>query len=715
MVLQNITIRKGKVINMNISKNNPSEKSLQIGELTLGVCYYPEHWPEELWEDDLDRMKELGIRVLRIAEFAWSKFEPQEGVFTFDFFDRFLELVQSRDMKVIFCTPTATPPAWLTHKYPEVLNARVDGVLYRHGMRRHYTYNSPVYQKLSARIAEQLASHYGSHPAVIGWQIDNEFNCENDRFYSEADHRAFRTYLKDRFITLEALNDAMGTVFWNQTYTDWEELYLTRPTNSGSTNPHLALEEKRFISYSTIRYCKLQSDIIKKYKREDQFITTNSIFGHMDCHEMTGSALDFITYDSYPNFAYDTWTEPKKPGNINDRRSSWSLTRARSISPVFGIMEQQSGAGGWDSRMKQPAPKPGQMRLWTYQSIAHGADFISYFRWRTCWIGTEIYWHGLNDYSNQPNRRLKELSIIRDELAKLSEITGARYQADIALIKDYDNIWDGEQDMWHGPLDEFSDNGWFTAAQLSHAPMDFLYLQNNAASKTVPEDLLKYRLLIYPHATILTEETASLLKTYVDQGGILVMGARTGYKDRYGRCPMRPMPGFASGLCGVKVVDYTHLGPGDEEEYALWEGEVIDAPVFNDILEPLEGAKVLAAFRGNYYDGEPALVSNAIGKGTAYYYGAGFSPKTAEVFLKKLGFAAPYADILELPKEAELAVRRKDNQDHIFILNYMPYNIVVNVKKPLLELLTGRIVKDTVEVDKYGVMVFKLPDQRIPE
>ena len=205
-------------------------------------------------------------------------------------------------MKVIFCTPTATPPAWLTHKYPEVLNARIDGALYRHGMRRHYNYNSPVYRELAARVVDSIAAHYCAHPAVIGWQIDNDLNCETDVFYSESDHAAFRAYLKEKFKTLEALNEAMGTVFWNQTYTSWDEIYLTRLNAQNTGNPHLALEEKRFISYSTISFAKLQAEIIKKYILSHQFITTNGIFGHLDSHEMTDAALYFITYDSYPWF-----------------------------------------------------------------------------------------------------------------------------------------------------------------------------------------------------------------------------------------------------------------------------------------------------------------------------------------------------------------------------------------------------------------------------
>ncbi len=683
------------------------EKSMKLDKITLGVCYYPEHWEEKLWEDDLIRMRQHGIEVIRIAEFAWNKFEPMEGVFTFDFFDRFMELVKASGIKVIFCTPSATPPAWLTHKYPEVLNAKLDGTLYHHGMRRHYNYNSPVYRRFVARVTEKLADHYCPHPSVIGWQIDNELNCETNEFYSESDHIAFREYLKQKFRTLDTLNEAMGTLFWNQTYTSWDEIYLKRPSIHDSNNPHLALEEKRFISYSAISFLRLQSDILRKHLRPGQFLTTNGIFGHLDSHEMTDTALDFITYDSYPNFAFGLGTDHKKSNNLKDRNNAWSLSVARSISPNFGVMEQQSGPGGWDSRMIQPAPKPGQMRLWTFQSIAHGADYVSYFRWRTSWIGTEIYWHGLNDYSNEPNRRLAELKTIYTDLLKIPEIAGSRYQANIALLKDYDNEWDGEQDQWHGPLDLFSSEGWFQAAQLTHTPMDIVFIGANATKKISLAELQKYSLLVYPHATILTKETADLLKAYVEQGGKLIMGARTGYKDEYGRCPMRPMPGFASEICGVRVSEYTCLGPADEPEFAVWENEKLDAPIFNDVLETTGNAKVLASFKGNYYDGAPALAANEIGHGTAYYFGAGFSESTAEIFLKKLQLASPWAGWIDLPKEAELTVRSKDGSSYFFILNYMPYEIQINVKKPMTDMLTGNNAADSMKIGGYGVLVLK--------
>jgi beta-galactosidase len=683
------------------------EKSFKTDKLRLGVCYYPEHWPEKMWKDDLIRMKELGIEVVRIAEFAWTKLEPEEGVYTYDFFDKFLDMAYQNGIKVIFGTPSATPPVWLTKKYPEALNAKKDGTLFRHGMRRHYNYNSSVYKQLVSALVEKIASHYCPNPAIIGWQIDNELNCEIDNFYSNADHVAFREYLKEKFRTVDALNEAMGTVFWNQTYRSWDEIYLAGETiHDNGNNPHMSLEEKRFFSHSAIEFCKMQAGIIRKYMPKGQFITTNGIFGHLDSHKMTDSALDFITYDSYPNFAFDCDVDPKLFGSLEDRRWSSNLAKVRSISPNFGIMEQQSGAGGWNIRMRQPMPRPGQMRLWTYQSVMHGADYISYFRWRTCSIGTEIYWHGLNDYSNFPNRRLDELKTIRDEFQKLSCIAGSRYKAKVAFIKDYDNEWDGEQDQWHGPLDKYSAEGWFTAAQLNHTPMDYVYLTDS--QKRTVTDLKEYQLLIYPHATILTKQTADLLKSYVEQGGRLIMGARTGYKDEYGRCPIRPMPGFALEICGVTVSDYTNLSPAADMEYAVWDGETMEAPIFNDILQPLPGTEVLARFRGSYYDGAPALVCKKSGAGKAYYYGAGFSASTAAHFLKKLGLAEPYHDIIDLPEEAELGLRTKDGINYMFVLNYQPGKIKIIVKVPAVDLLTGKKLSGEEWLCGYGVVVLKI-------
>lgn len=673
-------------------------------EMVLGTCYYPEHWPENLWEEDLERMLECGIQVIRIAEFAWSKVEPYEGVFTYEFFDRFLDLAREKGMKVIFCTPTATPPAWLTEKYPEVLNGTIDGVLFRHGGRRHYNYNSPVYQEKTRIITEAFASHYGPHPAVIGWQIDNELNCERDEFYSESDTAAFRVFLQKKYGSLDKLNEAWGTTFWNQTYTDWKEVHIPRTTPSNNTNPHEVLDYTRFISDSACRYAKLQSDIIRKYVKPGDFITTNGLFSNLDNQRMAGESLDFIMYDSYPNFAFTKENYEKFSATLQDRMWSRNLTEVRTVSPNFGIMEQQSGANGWNNRMAAPTPKPGQMTLWTMQSAAHGADYVSYFRWRTCTMGTEIYWHGILDYSGRENRRLREVLEIHRKFQAISEAAGSRYEARTAVLKDYDNIWDAQLDIWHGDVDRLSQQSLFLAAQKSHTPMDYVYLRED----TTAEDLKKYQVIFYPHPVIVNQRRAAILEEYVKDGGCLVLGCRSGYKDMTGKCVMDRLPGLFAKMSGTDIPEYTRVNPDDEPVYIDWDGIRLEAAVFNDQLEPLTAdAQVLGRYENCYYAGAPGLICNALGAGKVYYFGAAFTEETARVFLEKLGAASPYADVLELPWECELAVREKDGRKYYFVLNYKKTPVKIQVKEALVDLYTGETVSGQVELEAFGTKVYR--------
>lgn len=673
-------------------------------EMVLGTCYYPEHWPENLWEEDLERMLECGIQVIRIAEFAWSKVEPYEGVFTYEFFDRFLDLAREKGMKVIFCTPTATPPAWLTEKYPEVLNGTIDGVLFRHGGRRHYNYNSPVYQEKTRIITEAFASHYGPHPAVIGWQIDNELNCERDEFYSESDTAAFRVFLQKKYGSLDKLNEAWGTTFWNQTYTDWKEVHIPRTTPSNNTNPHEVLDYTRFISDSACRYAKLQSDIIRKYVKPGDFITTNGLFSNLDNQRMAGESLDFIMYDSYPNFAFTKENYEKFSATLQDRMWSRNLTEVRAVSPNFGIMEQQSGANGWNNRMAAPTPKPGQMTLWTMQSAAHGADYVSYFRWRTCTMGTEIYWHGILDYSGRENRRLREVREIHRKFQAISEAAGSRYEARTAVLKDYDNIWDAQLDIWHGDVDRLSQQSLFLAAQKSHTPMDYVYLRED----TTAENLKKYQVIFYPHPVIVNPQRAAILEEYVEAGGCLVLGCRSGYKDMTGKCVMDRLPGLFAKISGTDIPEYTRVNPDDEPVYIDWDGIRLEAAVFNDQLEPLTAdAQVLGRYENCYYAGSPGLICNVLGAGKVYYFGAAFTEETARVFLEKLGAASPYADVLELPWECELAVREKDGRKYYFVLNYKKTPVKIQVKEALVDLYTGETVSGQVELEAFGTKVYR--------
>ncbi|MEN9938730.1 MAG: hypothetical protein RLZZ387_5309 [Chloroflexota bacterium] len=689
-------------------------KSLHLDRAQLGVCYYPEHWPEELWADDFRRMRELGLTVIRIAEFASSIFEPEEGTFSFDLFDRAIALAHAHGLQVILGTPTATPPAWLTHKYPEVLNVTQAGVRYQHGMRRHYTYNAPIYRELSARIVRKMAEHYGRHPAVIGWQIDNELNCEVNVFYAAADHAAFCDWARRRYGTLDALNRAWGTVFWSQTYTDWEQVRLTGPTPSDSPNPHQALDEKRFFSDSAISFARLQADILRELA-PGQWITTNGLFGHLDNHQLTEETLDFFSYDSYPNFSTIFGSALPQYGAepLQDRFWSWRLSATRSISAHFCVMEQQSGPGGWVNRIAQPSPKPGQLRLWTYQSVAHGADMVLYFRWRTATMGTEIYWHGINDYHNRPNRRVAEVAQVGRELEALGpRVVATKPAAQVALVSDYDNEWDGELDTWHGPYTRQSVYAWFAALQYRHIPVDALYLR----ASTTLADLSRYQVLVYPHPAIMSDATAELLAEYVRQGGTVVFGARTGYKDTTGQCPMRPFPGPVAELCGITVADFTRIGPQEQAPPLRWkgaQGDALAADAFNDILQvEAPDVEVLAEYGGGYYAGAPALVRRAAGAGQVYYYGAVFNVPAATALIEQLGLSSPVAGWLDLPPPVELCVReREDGAGRLlFLLNYSAEAQTVTLHRAITDALSGQQVEGQVTLAPFDVRVLSETD-----
>jgi Beta-galactosidase len=683
-----------------------SKKLINGKSIDLGVCYYPEHWDKSLWAEDLDRMLDAGLGCVRIAEFAWSLIEPREGEYTYEFFDEFLALAQMKGMKVIFCTPTATPPAWLTEKYPETLNRDMEGHPIYHGARRHYNYNSPIYRKLCANIVEKSVSHYAGNPAIVGWQLDNEFNCENSLFYSENDTLAFRSFLQAKYSSLDALNKAWGTVFWNQTYTNWAEVHVPRKTNVGSVNPHLMLDYFRFISDSVCTFAKMQADIIRKYAKPEDFITTNGMFPNIDYQRLRRESLDVLMHDSYPNFAYclDSY---HGDDIMKDRSASRGLSEFRAVSPIFGIMEQQSGANGWNVSMEAPTPRPGQMTLWTMQSIAHGADYVSFFRWRTCTFGTEMYWHGILDYSGRENRRLREIKEISRKVSRMQELAGSLYEAKIGIIKDYDNIWDAQLDRWHARVENLSQDSLFIALQQVHAPFDYVYLENHAT----PESLHRYKVLFYPHACILTKERVELLEQYVAAGGTLIMGCRTGYKDIYGRCVMDHLPGLASKLSGTDIPEYSLVAPDEGKITADWEGSELEAAVFNDILSPTgQNAHVLATYNGGDYAGAPALIHNRFGIGEVYYFGGAFTPDTVKVFLEKLEIAEPYGNLIRLPESCELAVRVKEGRKYFFVLNYLAQSAKINLTAPVRDLWTQDILCGECELEGYGTIVCRLPE-----
>ena len=314
-----------------------------------------------------------------------------------------------------------------------------------------------------------------------------------------------------------------------------------------------------------------------------------------------------------------------------------------------------------------------------------------------------MYWHGILDYSGRDNARLKEVKELAEHIKKIQEIAGAQYIAKVAIVKDYDNVWDTQIDHWHKRIDEVSQNALFTALQLSHVPFDYIYLDDN----TYVESLSKYELLLYPHPSIMTKERSRILEKYVAQGGKLVFGCRSGYKDIHGKCTMMKLPGYLQTLTGTDIPEYTFVAPQDGTSMVEWDGANIPAGVFNDILMPMhEEAKILGTYQNGMYEGEGALIKNTFGNGNVYYFGGAFTLETAQVFLDELGYDEPYKEEMILPSCCELAIRVKDGKKYFFVLNYSKEEVVIKLQREVKEVISGAYLSDVVSLKGYETKIF---------
>lgn len=343
--------------------------------------------------------------------------------------------------------------------------------------------------------------------------------------------------------------------------------------------------------------------------------------------------------------------------------------------------------------------------LWAMQSIAHGADFVSFFRWRTATVGTEIYWHGILDYDNRDNRKLAEVGQVWQRVQKLQTLGGSKYVAAVGMLRDYDNLWDADADVWHRRLIKASEKDIFAAAQLSHTPLDMVDLRD----ETEAVELEQYKVLFYPHPLILTEARAKVLTEYVEHGGTLVIGARTGQKNIHGHCVMAPMPGLLSELTGTDVREFTFIGPADEPARMTWGEQQLGAGIFNDVLETCAGdVETLAVYASNYYAGSPALTERKVGRGRVLHFGGTFERGTVDKLLDYLAVREPWADVIRLPQDCEIAVREKAGVKHLIVLHYGWTETEIELCQTVTDVDDGQSVRGCVQLKPFETKVYRL-------
>jgi beta-galactosidase len=661
----------------------------------LGAAYYPEQWPRERWAVDAALMAEAGLSVVRMAEFSWSRLEPAPGELDFDWLDEAIALMSARGLEVILGTPTAAPPAWLIERHPEILPLRADGRVHPFGHRRHYCPNNPDFHEATRRIVSALGERYGSDDRVTAWQIDNELG---GRCICEVCHASFHEWLRDRYGSLENLNESWGTAFWSQTYSSWSQIPLPEggpvPLPDGflraSPNPSLALDFRRFVSDSYVRYLQLQIDELRSWAGQGQAITTNLMgfrFAEIDYHALA-QPLDAIAWDNYP---------------LLDREGRWSTPalaadtmRGLKDAPVW-VLEQQVGPLGWEVVR---TPRRGQMRLLSYQAIGHGAELLVYFRWRTARFGTEQHWHGVLDADGRQGRRFQELTELGLELGRLRDVFAESAPAsNVAILHDYDSRF-ALQVQPTNPALAFEDTvqRHYEALRRLGLGIDVI----NPARSPSP-----YRVVVAPSLAVLDPALAESLRAYVEAGGLLVLGPHAGVRDRCNVTPERPLPAWLDELAGVERTDIASLLDGRELRVVGVDG--IPDGSFRGWAEELQpkGARALALYADGDFAETTAIASHAVGKGRVVYLGGA---ATIETLLGLYGVLAAEAGLrqLELPLGLEaLPLRRNGGDELLLLLNHADEERVVSLEGTRRDLVAETTCDGLMRLAPFGVALLE--------
>ena len=672
--------------------------------LLLGVDYYPDQTPESLWEEDARMMADFGITNVRIAEFAWALMEPAEGKFDFAWLKRSVDILHKHNIAVILGTPSAAPPPWLTVTYPEVVEVDSQGLPLHPGGRRFTCPTNKTYRRLSLAVASEMARTFADTPAVVGWQIDNELTLSGSpRCYCNFCRAGFQDWLRAKYGKLETLNQAWGTIFWSQTYTDFSQVPLPL-SSGGDPNPGLALDYNRYQSFANVSFLEEQLTMLRKVCPR-HFVTTNNV-GLVDFINQRDlyAKLDFVAFDNYPGFFKMHLHQQAKSENVTwdpvltSTAMSHDIGRSLQRRP-FVIMEEQSGKAG--QRMFSPQPDKGQLRLWTYQAVAHGAMGVNYFRWDTATFGAEEYWHGILNHDRSPSPGFDEIKQTIKELKALGrDVLESQYVADAAVIFDYDSDWAQQIQPQHYQLTYMAQaTAWYGALSPSHTGIDVI----------IPgAELAPYRIVVAPLPYVLSEAQAQKIRDFVRAGGTFVAGFRLGAKNEFSQIVRTPLPGPVRDVMGVTVEDYVPLysdKPGVKFSGAL-AGADGQCGIWADILKP-ETAEVLATYSSGEHSGKAAITRNSFGKGKAIYVGADLDPASLSRVLLNLSMSAGVQPIMDLPRGVEMTARQGNGRRWIFLMNQKAEAQTVKLAKPATDLLTGQARLGEIELSGYGVQVLQ--------
>lgn len=629
------------------------EKIWNHEKIAYGGDYNPEQWDEKTWEEDMRLFKLANIDTVTLNVFSWAALQPEEEVYDFSKLDRIMEMVHKNGLKVVLATSTAAHPAWMARKYPEILRTEANGMKRKYGSRHNSCPNSKIYRKYSVRLAEKLAERYGEYDNIIAWHISNEYGGE---CYCENCEKAFQEWVKKRYRTMEELNRAWNTAFWSHTFYDWEDIVLPdyRSEHWGeerTTFQPISLDYRRFNSDSILECYRLEYEAVKKYT-PDIPVTTNfmEFYKPLD-YQKWAKYLDFVSWDSYPSPDYT-------PARM---AMNHELMRGLKEGKPFALMEQTPSVTNW-----QPfnsLKRPGVMRLWSYQAVAHGSDSIMFFQMRRSIGACEKYHGAVIDHAGHENTRVfREVAALGEELTRIGDkLLGSRIHAQVGILFDWENWWAIEYSAGPSCLLKYHDEvqNYYAALHKQNIPADII---------GVNADFEKYKVLFAPILYMIKPGVEEKLKQFVKAGGILITTFFSGYVDENDLVTVGGYPGKLRELLGIWVEESDALSETDANHFT-WEGERHKATVLCDLIH-CEGAKPLAFYEEDFYQGMPVLTRNSYGKGEACYVAARSDESFYEKLIQKVCAQRGIAPILKTPEGVEATLRTNADKKYLFLLNH---------------------------------------------
>ena len=664
-----------------------------FNRILYGGDYNPNQWPREIWQEDMRMFRHAHINSATINVFSWAKIQPSEEEYDFSELDDIVDMLSKENYDIVLATSTGALPAWMAKRYPEVERTDYQGRRHKFGHRHNACPNSPVYQKYSARLAGKLAGRYGSNPHIKCWHINNEYGGE---CYCENCEKAFRVWLKEKYKTIDELNRVWNTAFWGHTFYDWDEVVLPNLLSEHFEYDRtmfqgISLDYRRFNSDSILECYRMEYEAVKKYT-PDIPVTTNlmGFYKALD-YQKWAKYMDIVSWDNYPS-------NQDSPAQI---AISHELMRGVGGGRPFLLMEQTPSVTNWQPY--NALKRPGVMRLWSYQAVAHGADSVMFFQMRRS-IGACEKYHGaiIDHVGNENTRVFREAAALGAELERIGSATlGTRARHDAAILFDWDNWWGIEYSAGPSCLLKYRDEvqNYYTA----------LYEQNIATDIIGAEDdFSEYGVIFAPILYMVKPGVDEKLKTFVENGGTLVTTFFSGYVDEHDLVVTGGYPGKLRELLGIWVEESDAL-PEGEKNYFTWEGERHDATLLCDLLH-LEGAESLASYEEDFYAGMPVLTRNVYGKGRAYYVAARSDAAFYRKLAAKVAKEAGITPVLDTPKGVEAAVRCNEKNEFLFLLNHEKIEQSVALPKDGTNLLTGEAIGkgNQFALPPYGVAILKM-------